>query len=116
MTDAITTANNTANAAAAARKFFRLAEAAAQHGGFWVSAAGGTANVVAGTIARRFGISFEEALRLLDETGREWGGDGWYATLAYIQPFPWDAGWGDDVPPGRFDARTIARAACRAAQ
>ena len=107
---------NTANATvavAAARRFFRLAECAARHGGFWVSAAGGTANVVAGCLARHFGISYEDAHLILDEVGREWAGQDWYATLAYIQPFPWDAGWCDDVPPGRFDARTIARAACR---
>ena len=103
--------NNIAYAERAARRFFKLAVTAAKYGGFWVSAGGGTANVVAGVIARHFGISFEDALDILAEVGQEWAGEDWYIVLAEIQPFRWD-GW-DDIP-GRWDARTVARAACRA--
>lgn len=103
----------------AARRFFRLAQVAAKHGGFWVSPAGGTANVVAGVIARDFKISVEDARRILDEAGREWAGAGWYSTLLNIQPVRWD-GWDiydswdvwNDIP-GRWDVRLIAAAACR---
>ena len=108
--------SNINNAARAARRFFKLAEVAARNGGFWVSAGGGSANVVAGVIARQCGISFEDARRILDQVGREWGGRDWYAVLAGIQPFrldgwdPWDS-W-EDVP-GRWDVRTVAKAACR---
>ena len=112
-----TTTTATTTAFYAARRFFRLAEIAAKHGGFWVSAAGGTANVVAGVIAGRCGIPFEDARRILDEAGRDWAGDGWYTALADLQPFRWD-GWDAwdtwdawDVP-GRWDVRTIAKAAC----
>lgn len=118
-TNAIATATATATAAAAAAayRFFQLVGVAAKYGGFWVSAGGGTANVVAGVIARATGVSFEEALRLLDEAGKEWAGRiiledvgpewadhprmGWYEVMA-----TWASG-------ERFDARTIARAACR---
>ena len=100
-------------AARAARRFFRLAEVAALNGGFWVSAAGGSANVVAGEIARRFGITFEDARQILDKAGRDWAGDDWYAVLMFIQPFRLD-GWDDwDGVPGRWDVRTVAKAACR---
>lgn len=114
MTDAIT---NT-NVVAAGRRFFRLAECAAKHGGFWVSAGGGTANVVAGCFARHFGISYEEAHKVLHAAGREWAERviledvgpewanhirmGWYEVMATLAS-----------PGERFDARTIARAACR---
>lgn len=92
-------------ATCAARRFFMLSETAAKYGGFWVSAGGGTANVVAGEIARATGVSFEEALRLLEEAGQEWADHlclDWYEVLGTV------ASSGD-----RFDARTIARAACR---
>ena len=91
----------------AAARFHALAATAARNGGFWVSAAGGTANVVAGEIARATGASYEDAHRALDVTA----GEGWYYALACAQPWPMGA-WHDDVP-GRWDARTIARAACR---
>jgi hypothetical protein len=114
-------ANNiaAARAARAARRFFKLAEVASRNGGFWVSAAGGTANVVAGVIASRCGIPVEDARRILDEAGREWAGRDWYAVLANLQPFQWD-GWEvwdpwevwEDIP-GRWDVRQIAKAACR---
>ena len=106
-------------AARAARRFFKLAEVAALNGGFWVSASGGTANVVAGEIARRCGIQFEDARQILEDAGREWAGDDWYTILLNIQPFRWD-GWDPwdswDVwneMPGRWDVRTVAKAACR---
>ena len=98
---------NTQSLIAAAR-FHALAATAAANGGFWVSAGGGTANVVAGEIARATGVSFEEAHRALDATAET---ADWYANMAYAQPWAVDA-WHDDVP-GRWDARTIARAACR---
>ena len=107
-------------AARAARHFFRLAEAAARHGGFWVSAAGGTANVVAGVIAKRCGITFPDALRILNKAGQAWAGRDWYTVLALLQPFRMENFDGRDLweawPPGRWDARTVARAAVRAAQ
>jgi hypothetical protein len=99
------------NALIAAARFFSLAETAAANGGFWVSSAGGTANVVAGEISRATGVSFENAHRALNVMGNELIGEFWYQELAYIQPFRWDD-WHNDVP-GRWDARTIARAACR---
>ena len=95
------------NALIAAARFHALAASAAANGGFWVSAGGGTANVVAGEIARATGAPFDEALHALDVTG----GEDWCARLAYAQPWAVDA-WHDGVP-GRWDARTIARAACR---
>ena len=107
------------SAACAARHFFRLAEAAARHGGFWVSASGGTGNVVAGEIARRCGITFEDALRILNKAGQAWAGRDWYTVLALLQPFRLENFDGreywENWPPGRWDARTIARAAVRAA-
>lgn len=53
----------------AATRFHRLAAVAAANGGFWVSAGGGTANVVAGEISRATGASFDEAMAALNETG-----------------------------------------------
>jgi len=99
----------------AAARFHALAKSAARNGGFWVSAGGGTANVVAGIIARATGASFEEAHRAMDLTGCEAWGEDWYAVLASAMP------WGYDVIPQRddgtwwcrFDAGTVARAACR---
>jgi hypothetical protein len=90
----------------AAARFFALAECAASHGGFWVSAAGGTANAVAGELCRRCGVSFADALEVLDKAGKEFLGEGWYVALADIQPPVCDFEY-------RFDARTVARAACR---
>ena len=83
-------------------RFFSLAETAASNGGFWVSAAGGTANVAAGIIARRTGLSYEDAHLALDVVG----GPDWYLWLAQIQPsYEWD--------DFRWDVRTVALAACR---
>jgi hypothetical protein len=92
-----------------AARFHALAGTAAANGGFWISAAGGTANVVAGEIARATGASFDEAHHALDVTG----GEDWYSDLAHAQPWAIDA-WHDETP-GRWDAITIAKAACRAA-
>ena len=90
----------------AANKFHQLAKTASRSGGMWISAAGGTANVIAGVIARAVGVSFEEAYHALDASG----GANWYADLAYQQP------WAVDYLPEhpRWDADLIARAACRA--
>jgi hypothetical protein len=100
------------SAAKAARRFFVLAHTAASHGGFWVSAAGGTANVVAGEIARAIGVSFAAAHRALDAVG----GSGWYQDLAEMQPWPiMEIPYDHDTDQWlcRWDARTIARAAVR---
>lgn len=96
---------NTQKAKSVAAKFHSLAAIASANGGLWVSAAGGTANVVAGEISRATGVSFEEAHQLLDITG----GENWYEELAYQQPWPIN-----HIPEEpRWDARVIARAACR---
>lgn len=81
------------------------------HGGMWVSAAGGTANGVAGTISRLTGVSYPDAHRALDLAGQRWAGVDWYTVMAEIQPFRWQ----DYNDEARFDARLIARAACREA-
>lgn len=87
----------------AAARFHRLAEVAARNGGFWVSAGGGTANVIAGEIARATGDLFHETHAALEHTG----GQDWYSNMYQAQPF-------NGEPEGyRFDARTVARAACR---
>jgi len=96
----------------AAARFHALAATAAANGGFWVSASGGTANVVAGEIARATGVTFEDAHHALDATG----GDGWYQAMAEAQPWPVATVPYDDERDewySRWDARTIARAACR---
>lgn len=107
---------NTRSLIAAAR-FHSLAACAAAHGGFWVSAAGGTANVVAGEIARATGVSFEDAHRALDATAEvAWGDHDWYNAMAAAQPWPVATIPFDDERDEwycRWDARTIARAACR---
>ena len=96
----------------AAARFHALAQCAARNGGFWVSASGGTANVVAGEISRSTGSSYEEAHQALDATGPlAWGEELWYAEMAYAQPWAFDAY--HEETPGRWDARTIAKAACR---
>ena len=96
------------NALIAAARFHALAATAAANGGFWVSAGGGTANVVAGEISRATGASFDEAHHALNITA---GSEDWYSDLAYAQPWAIDA-WHDDTP-GRFCASIIAKAACR---
>lgn len=99
------------NTLIASARFFSLAETAAANGGFWVSAAGGTANVVAGEIARATGASFDEAHQALDAIGREQLGEDWYSVLADSQPWRWDDL--DSAEDARWDVRTIARAAVR---
>lgn len=49
----------------------------ANEGPLWVSAGGGTANVLAGELAHFMGCSFEDALDAL----REVGGSHWYSDL-----------------------------------
>lgn len=108
--------NATTSALIAAARFHSLAGTAAANGGFWVSAAGGTANVVAGEIARATGVTFEDAHRALAVTGREAWGDDWYGAIAAAQPFGYGVIPFDDKREEwycRWDARTIARAACR---
>ena len=95
----------------AAARFFSLAETAAANGGFWVSAAGGTANVVAGVISSATGVSYEDAHHALDVMGREVLGDNWYQQLAEAQPWPMNDL--DSADGARWNARTIARAAAR---
>jgi hypothetical protein len=96
----------------AAAKAHALVAAAARNGGLWISAAGGTANIVAGEIARATGVSFDDALWALDATGKVyWGRDDWYAGWADAQPWRWEDL--DAASAARFSARTVARAACR---
>jgi len=101
------------NTLIAAARFHALATTAASNGGFFVSAAGGTANVVAGEIARATGVSFEDAQHALNVTATT---EDWYGDMAAAQPFgygviPFDDELGEWYC--RWDARTIARAACR---
>ena len=99
------------NSLIAAARFFSWAETAAANGGFWVSAAGGTANVVAGVISSATGVSYEDAHHALDVMGREVLGDNWYQQLAEAQQWPRNDL--DSADGARWDARTIARAAAR---
>ena len=99
-----------ANTFVAVARFFSLAECAARNGGFWVSAAGGTANIVAGEISRATACSYSQAHEALDCIGKELHGEDWYACLADMQPWP---ALNPPEDGGRWDARTIARAACR---
>lgn len=95
-----------------AEKTISLAQTAGRHGGFWVSGAGGTANVIAGEIARATGIPFKTACAVLNEVGTAALGVPWYNELAFVagshpnQDPDWEA--------FRFDARMIARTAIRA--
>lgn len=89
-----------------ANEFHNLAIVAARNGGFWVSAGGGTANVVANEICKKTGVSFEQGLKVLDLTG----GKDWYMELAMSQPWPIHT-FHEEIP-GRWDVITIARAAC----
>lgn len=101
------------NALIAAARFHALAATAAANGGFWVSAAGGTANVVAGEISRATGVAFEDAHRALEVTAAS---EDWYGDMAAAQPFGYGVIPFDDERDEwycRWDARTIARAACR---
>jgi len=102
---------NVAKACKASRRFFELAAVAAKTGGFWVSAGGGTANVIAGEISRQFDVEFAEAKEILSNVGEDFFGTfEWYAEMAWCQPWsPLDVP--DDL--GRWDARLIAKAACR---
>lgn len=89
-----------------ANKFHKLAFKAGKTGGFWVSAGGGTANVVAAIIAKKCDVDFVSALNALNDEGSIfWQGD-WYKTMYQYC----DRYWGDQK---RWDARTIAKAACR---
>ena len=100
-------------AAKTAEKFHRLAVVAAKNGGFWVSAGGGTARVVAGVIARATGVSFEEAMTALDEAApKVWGRPGgWYIAMAESQP--WPVAYVPEPEEARWDARQLARYACQ---
>jgi hypothetical protein len=112
-------------AQSAASEFFRLAIAAAYHGGFLVSAGGGTLNVVAEEIARGTGVRFDDAKVIIEMEGKKfaekldpillYGYDfplDWYEWLADIQPE-----WVKNHPgEARFDAQSIARQAVRAAR
>lgn len=98
--------------AAAITQFWALAKKAAEDGGFWVSAAGGTANVIAGTLSRRLGVEYNLAHAALDQLL----GDGWYEKMAWWQPWPIetiphdDEGWWC-----KHDAGDLAEAAINAA-
>lgn len=82
------------------KKIMALMWVASYHGGVWISAGGGTANVIAGEIAAASGVTYERAHALLDI----WGEHKWYHLFNVA-----NRGW--ESP--RFDARTIAKAAAR---
>ena len=82
------------------KKTMSLLWVASYHGGVWISAGGGTANVLAGEIAQATGVSYEQAHHLLNV----WGETRWYF-LFHV------ANRGYENP--RFDARTVAKAAAR---
>jgi len=79
----------------------RLLWAATENGGIFISAGGGTANVLAEGISRHCGVTFEEAHHLLNEYGER----DWYA-LFYNKNRAWEV--------HRFDARTLTKAAAQA--
>lgn len=88
-----------------AARFFSFADTATNNGGFYVSAAGGTALVAADIISRYTGCSFDDASGALDIMGRAIYGSDWYCDLWANQP-------NIDADFFRWDVRTIARAAC----
>lgn len=100
----------TAMAARIAAKFFELSYVAAQNGGFWVSASGGTANVVAREISRAVDLPFEECSKILAIVGAaefHYSSDlSWYNELHNLSSFY-------DFEEPRWDVRTIIRAAAR---
>jgi len=102
--DTTTSATAMTTAFVAAARFHALAAAASRNGGVWVSAAGGTANVTAGIIARACRISFYAAHHALDVIG----GEGWYQALFMAQP---RVTGGPDYY--RWDVKTVANAAVR---
>ena len=90
-----------------------LAKKASEDGGFWVSAAGGTANVIAGTFSRRLGVEYKRVHSALDQIL----GEDWYDKMAWWQPWPIDSipydqedGW-----QCKHDAGDLAEAAINAA-
>jgi hypothetical protein len=77
----------------------------------WVSAAGGTANVLAGEISRFTGSSYEEAHNALDVAG----GPDWYDELpAHSNPFVQND-WTDARGLGKAMARRFDLSAANAA-
>lgn len=94
------------NTLIAASNFFDLAAVAANNGGFWVSAAGGTVSTAAGIISRATGDSFHEAVEALDIIGREEQGEDWYCSL-------WAGMPQIDPEQFRWSVNTIAKAAVK---
>ena len=90
-----------------AKKFHRLSRIVPKYGRFWVSAAGGTANVVAGEIAKAAPISYDEAHWCLDRAAELMGIDDWYGDLYYYH------GNGDFDASYRYDARDVVKWAIR---
>lgn len=88
-----------------AKEFHFLAHIAARNGGFWVSAGGGTANIIAGIISRSANVDFKSAHKALNETG----GNDWYMNMAMAQPWRLDAYF--EETPGRWNVSTIVSAA-----
>ena len=99
--------------AAAINQFWALAKKASEDGGFWVSAAGGTANVIAGTFSRRLDVEYERVHSALDQIL----GEDWYETMAWWQPWPIDSIPYDQEDGWRckHDAAALAEAAINAA-
>ena len=86
-----------------ALKVHSLLWTATDNGGLWVSAGGGTANVIAGELSRAMGCTFAAAHAALDAAG----GKDWYGILAR------DNSWADDFDEYRWDAKTVVNAALR---
>ena len=103
--------SNNTKAFVAAARLHALAMVAAKNGGFWVSFAGGTANVAAGIIAKATGVTFDQAFHALDIMGKDLLADDWYSIWAFAQPWRYDDM--DSAQDARFDIRTIARAAVK---
>ena len=90
-----------------AKEFHRISRIIPKYGCFWVSAAGGTANVVAGEIAIAAQISYDEAHLCLDRAAELMGIDDWYGDLYYYHNN------GDFSASYRYDAKEIVRLATR---
>lgn len=75
--------NNITKAEKLIEKFFRNVDSFSTKESLFVSAGGGTANVLAGIVSKRTNISFLEAYTCLEEVGIEWAGEFWYQELHY---------------------------------
>jgi hypothetical protein len=73
-------------AACAALFFFRYAEIAAKHGGFWCSWNKRTKNAIAKTMAKELGLSVREVCKALSAQGRDYFDSlDWYGSFRMAQ-------------------------------